>query len=244
MTTSLVPTNQGMEPQGMTGGIDPSDFSIPYVTLVQASSDAVKQRTAQAGAFMSSDGEVSDYIEFVPLHIQNVRDFYDKDAQKNVCGSRDRITGYPSDANFFKNYGNLDITEGTPLSCRECPFFDYAPSPKLACNKGYVVTCYDLTTEQPFMYRVRGTAVRPFRDRFIGAVAMGRSVPWARSFTMTSELKSNGPNSWFAPMLKPLEGFDDDKKAEWAEYAAQFGGAVHTEPESHGVDPDDLPFED
>lgn len=225
---------------GTSGEADPSDFAIPYVTLVQASSDAVKQRTAPAGAFLATDGTVSEFIDFVPLHIQFVRDFYDKQGQKNICGSRDRITGYPRDLSFFRTHGNLDVTEGIPLACKDCPFYEWAPSDKLACQKGYVVTCYDLTSEQPFMYRVRGTAVTPFKNRFIGAVAMGRAVPWARSFQMTSKLRQGGGNSWFVPELQPIEGFDEERMAEWERYANGLSMQQHTEPT---VSDDDLPFE-
>lgn len=229
-------------PTGISGEVDASDFSIPYVSLVQASSDAVKQRTAQAGSFLSTDGQTFDAIDFVPLHIQAVRDFYDSAKGLNICGSHDRITGYPRDLESFRLLGNIDVTEGVPMLCRECPFYDFAPGPRLSCAKGYVVTAYNLTTDEPFMYRVRGTAVRPFRDRFVGAVAMGRSVPWARSYQMSAQLKSNGPNSWFVPTLEPIQGFDEETRSGWAQMAAQFGQQHAAEPSA--VDPDDLPFED
>jgi len=222
---------------GIGGEYDPSDFAIPYVTLVQASSDAVKQRIAQAGTFLFTDGEQREHIDFVPLHIQFVRDFYDKQGQRNICGSKDRIHGYPRDLSFFRTHGNLDVSEGIPLACKECPFYEWAPSDKLACQKGYVVTCYDLDSEQPFMFRVRGTAVTPFKNRFIGAVAMGRAKPWARSFQMTAVLTQSTGNSWFKPQLQPLEGFDEQRMAEWEAYAS---GLVA--PTAH-VD-EELPFED
>ena len=225
---------------GVTGEYDPSDFAIPYVSIVQASSDAVKNRVASAGAFLGTDGEQADAILFVPLHIRFVRDFYDKQAQQNICSSNDRVIGYPRDLTFFRTHGNLDIPEGDSLACNQCPFQERPISAKLACNKGYVVTCYDLEKEQPFMFRVRGTAVRPFRDRFIGAVAMGRTKPWARSFEMTAKLIQGGGNSWFAPELKPTEGFDKEKQAEWEAYA---GGIVAPSAPTEAVTYDDLPFE-
>jgi len=230
---------QDVQVYGVSGEVDPSDFAIPYVTLVQASSDAVKQRTAKAGSFLSTDGEERDSVDFVPLHIQFVRDFYDKQGQKNICGSKDRITGYPRDLSFFRTEGNLDVSEGIPLACKDCPFYDWAPSEKLACQKGYVVTCYDLVSETPFMFRVRGTAVTPFKNRFIGAVAMGRTKPWARSFQMTSKLRQSSGNSWFVPELQPIEGFDEEGQAQWEAYAAGIIAPQH----APAVSDDDLPFE-
>lgn len=241
MTTDVTTRNNTLPAQadavGMTGEVDASDFAIPYVSLVQASSEAVKQRKAMAGIFQSTDGEQMEHVDFVPLHIRLVRDFYDKEAQKSICGSNDRVTGYPRDLSFFRTHGNLDVTEGIPVACKDCPFYDTPAGPKLACLKGYVVTCYDLEREQPFMYRVRGTAISPFKNRFIGAVAMGRTKPWARAFQMTAVLKSSGGNSWFVPELEPTKGYTAEEQAEWESYAGQYGSPMHVDQA------DDLPFE-
>lgn len=226
-------------PEGTSGEYDQSDYSIPYVSLVQASSEAVKQRTAQPGAFLSSDGEQADVINMIPLHIRFVRDCYDKQNQKNICGSMDRVTGYPRDASVFRTNGDLDVVEGEPLACRTCPFYEQPAGPKLACLKGYVVLMYDLDRDAPFLFRVRGTAVRPFRDRIVGAVAQRGVKPWARQFQMTSKLVSGGGNSWFVPELKPTKGLTADEMQGWADYAA--GMVPPTQAET--VDHDDLPFE-
>lgn len=237
-TSSATVAVQDNAPVGVSGEADPSDFAIPYVTLVQASSDAVKQRKAQAGAFLSSDGAQYDVIDFVPLHIAFTRDFYDKEGQKNICGSRDRITGYPADVAYFSQHG-IDLAEGDPLACRSCPFAVWAPSTKMSCLKGYTVTCYDLNAEQPFMFRVRGTAVNPFKNRLVGAVAMGRAKPWGRQLQMSSKLVSRNGNSWFVPELEPTKGFNAEEQAEWETYAA---GIVAPAAVKHDEDPDDIPF--
>src|SRR5262245_7313119 len=140
--TTEVTTTQGSNLPANTGGVpegfDASDISIPYLSLVQASSEAVKQRKAQPGAFLSSDGATADFLDFVPLHIQPVRDFYDRDGQKNICSSNDRTTGYPKDLDFFRNEGNIDLAEGDTLACAQCPFANGPVGPKLGCYKGYV----------------------------------------------------------------------------------------------------------
>lgn len=238
VTTRENMTPATMEPQGTSGEYDQSDFSLPYVTLLQAQADPVKQRKAMAGSFMSTDGETFDSINMVPLHIQFVRDFFDKDAQKAICGSKDRVTGYPRDLTFFATAGNINVEEGVPMLCKDCPFYEWAPSPKQACLKAYVVTCFDIDRDQPFMYRVRGTAVTPFKNAFVGAVAMGRQVPWGRQYEMTAKLTSYGGNSWFIPNLQPTKGHDKDELAQWAAYAAGF-----STPAPEHVDADDLPFE-
>ena len=225
--------------EGTSGEYDSTDYSVPYVSLVQANSDASIQRTAQPGQFLSTDGETFDSVNMIPLHIRFVRDFYDKQNRKAICGSTDRVTGHPRDLLYFKTAGNLNVDEGISLACKDCPFYEWAPSAKAACQKGYVVTCYDLDRNQPFMFRVRGTAVRPFKDRFVGAVAMGRAKPWARSFEMTTKLTQSQGNSWYVPVLQPTKGLDKEEMAGWAAYAAGIVPPSHAET----VDADDLPFE-
>lgn len=241
MTTGLVQaaTQQlaaYQEPVGTGGEFDSSDFAIPYVRLIQASSEEVKDGLSKPGMFLSTDGEQTEFIDFVPLHIQFTRDFYDGDAGKGICGSHDRKIGNPSDPAFFRAHG-VEINEGDTMECAFCPFADKGPTPKLACRKTYLLTCYDLSKEAPFMYRVRGSAMGVFKNRIVGAVAMGRSVPWARSFQMTSAKKSSGGNSWFAPELQPTKGFSEQEMQEWQAYAQGLSAPAHE------VDPDDLPFE-
>ncbi len=227
MTTDMTTRDSNLPALPVPEGFDNSDISVPFVQLVQASSEAVKQRKAQPGAFLSSDGEQTDAIDLVPLHIQPVRDFYDKKAQKNVCSSSDRVTGYPKDATFFAVHGNIDVPEGEPLPCAVCPFADKSVEPGLGCFKGYVMTAQNLETEEPFMMRIRGTAVRPFKDRIISAYVRGKAQPWARQYQMTAELTSSKVgNSWFMPSLEPTKTFSDEEQGEWAAYAAGFGGVV------------------
>ena len=222
MTTDLVKTAKAelaayQEPVGTGGEYDSSDFAIHYVRLIQASSEEVKDSVCKPGVFFSTDGEQTEFIDFVPIHIQFTRDFYDADAGKAICGSHDRKTGNPRDLPTFKAQG-IDLADGETLLCASCPFFE--STGKVSCRKTYLLTCYDLTKEAPFMYRVRGSAMGVFKNRIVGAVAMGRSVPWARSFQMTSTKKSSGGNSWFSPELQPTEIFSEERCAEWKAYAS------------------------
>ncbi len=227
MTTDLTTQESNLPAMPLPEGFDQSDVSIPYISLVQSSSEAVKQRKAQPGAFLSSDGATTDAIDFVPLHIQPVRDFYDKEGQKNICSSNDRVTGYPKDLDFFRNEGGIDLAEGDTMTCAQCPFADGPVAPKLGCYKGYVMTALNLETEEPFMMRIRSTAVRPFKDRIISAYVRGKAQPWARQYQMTAVLtKSQQGFSWFMPSLEPTKTFSDEEQGQWAAYAAGFGGVV------------------
>lgn len=238
MTTDVQRTETVLATEGTSGQIDTSDYSVPFVSLVQASSDAVKQRKAMAGGFLGSDGEQYESLNIVPLHIQFTRDFYNAEKAEAICGSHDRETGYPRDAEYFVREGGLAVTAGEPLACGGCPFeaMEYG---RLACKKGYTVTCWDTEREQPFMFRVRGTAVNAFKHSFVGAVAMGRAVPWGRAYTLTSDLVARSGNSWFVPVLTPTKGHSAEELAFWASMASGFGPTTSAHVQD---DSDDLPF--
>lgn len=246
MTSELVEhaTNRGLTVvQPGTGGVaDPSDYAIPYIKLVQASSEEVKDGVAKPGVFLSSEGGTVEYINFVPMHIQFTRDFYDADKGKNVCSSQDRVTGYPRDARTFAEM-DFEVQEGEPLTCVECPFNNMPPREKRACKKGYTVTGYDVDTETPFMFRVKGVAMGVFKNRLVGAVAMGRSVPWARQFEMSSAKKSTNGNSYFVPVLEPTKSNDESERQFYAAMAEGYGETVHPDRVADAPDADDTPFE-
>jgi hypothetical protein len=219
------------EPVGISGEADASDFVIPFVKLVQATSDG-----GTAGKFASSAGEERESIDMVVLHIGRTRTYYDNDAGKLVCSSNDRRTGYPRIPAGVAD----DAEENVPYSCQACPHFkdDF----KDGCQMDYSLTCFDLDTQEPFMFRVKGSARGVFRYRVISRVSSGKVPPWFGSFQMTAVKKSNDrKQSWWAPELQLTETYDGTRQAEWAAYAQQFGEAPAHHAET--VDADDLPFE-
>lgn len=226
------------EGTGQGGKSDETDFAIPYITLIQASSEKVKDRTAQPGDFLSSEGVKVDHIDFVPLHIQYTRDFYEAEALKRICSSADRITGRPYDLPRFANAG-VELRDGETLACDSCPFNNMHPWDKVACKKGYTVTGYDLDSESPFMFRVKGAAVNVFKNRIVGAVAMGRAKPWGRQYQMTAVKKSNGGNSWMSPELQPTKGHDASEMQFWAAMADGYSSPPHEDTAS-----EEIPFDD
>ena len=240
MTSELVThaEEQGIAVQkvGQGGQSDQSDFAIPWLKLVQASSEEVKDGIAKPGEFLHSEAGAIESINFVPLHIQYTRDFYDADAGKNICSSQDRVTGYPRDTRTFEDAG---VTVEGGMFCAECPFNNMPQWEKKACKKGYTITGYDTDTETPFLYRVKGSAVSEFKNRFVGAVAMNRAVPWQRQYEMTSAKKSNGGNSWFGPTLQPTKGNSEAEQQFYQAMAEGYGQPQHVA----SVDSDDLPCE-
>lgn len=235
MTTELTTTEQHLPStdvrQGAGGEFDNSDLAIPYVKIIHAQSDE-----GTPGHFLASDGTEYEFINLVVLHIQATRTFFDPDAMKIICKSNDRRTGWPTDLADFAE-------PGQPLACNQCPHFNDDQFQKFACKKDYVLTCFNLDTEEPFTYRVKGAATGMFKYRVISAVVMGRKAPWSTAFQMTGVKRVNDrKQSWWAPELKPIEQYDEDTQERWAKYAAQFGGGI-TDHEEHIVDLDDLPFE-
>ena len=224
------------QPQGMSGEIDPSDIVLPFAKLLQKTSPETNEGH-DAGHFLKSSGAETEHLEFVALHIALGRTFYDGDGGKLICASMDRRMGKPSD-DFAAELGAVP---GTMMACRACPHNEDDPFQKLGCKLDYTLTCYDLRTEEPFLYRVRGSAQGKFKQRLISAVVMGSKPPWFAAFEMTSVLKTNErKQSWYAPELKPIQFFTDEEKAQWAAYSQQFSIA----PTVHEVDPDEeIPFE-
>jgi hypothetical protein len=229
---SLVETN---EPEGISGEADPSDFVIPYVKLVQATSEG----DHKPGSFLSSNGEEKDAINMVVLHIARTRTFYDGDASKLLCSSNDRRWGMPRDEALLDELG---VNEGQRVECGTCPHYADGQFQRLACKMDYAFTCFDLDSREPFLLRVKGTAMGVFKYRIISAVARGNKPPWFASFEMSSVKRTNErKQSWYSPELKPVQSFNAEEQEEWRAYAQQFALAapvVHEE-----VDADDLPFE-
>ena len=243
MSTELVEhaRNQGIQVTKVGGGgqFDESDYTIPWVKRIQASAEEVKTKVASPGEFLHSEAGAMESINFVPLHVQATRDFYDADAGKNICSSQDRITGWPNDKRHFEDYG---VEVNGALACADCPFNNMPQWEKKACKKGYTITGYDVDSESPFLFRVKGAAVREFQNRFVGAYAMGRTMPWARQYEMTAVLKRNEGNSWFGPSLQPTKSNDESEQQFYQAMAEGYGPPVHSE-EAASIDPDDLPFE-
>lgn len=225
------------EPQGMTGEADPSDFVLPFAKLLQKTSPETNEGHA-AGLFLKSNGEESDTLEFVVLHIARGRTFYDGDNSKLLCSSTDRRTGNMS----IVLANDLGIEEGRQ-QCNICPHFNDDQFTKLACKLDFTLTCYDLRAGEPFLYRVRGSSQGMFKYRLISAVAMGNKPPWFAAFEMTAALKTNEKKqSWFAPEMKPIQQYTEDERREWQAYAEKLARPEIVD-DTHMVDPDDLPFE-
>jgi len=233
MTTELA--KQEEQAVGTGGDFDASDLAIPYVKIVQATSE-----TGTPGSFFSSDGTEFDTIKLVVLHIQFTRTIYDADKSQMICSSNDRITGNVREPDEL--LAAAGIAEG-PLACGGCPHQDDSQYAKVACKKDYALTCVNIDTNEPFLFRVKGAAMGVFKYRIISAVAMRRKAPWFAAFEMTAVKRTNvRKQSWFAPELKPIQAYDEDDQAAWAALAGQYAHKQEAEP-SFGVDADDLPFE-
>lgn len=219
------------EPTGISGEPDPSDFVTPVVTLVQGQS-----AEGTPGYFRSSAGTEKPEVRFVVLHIARTRTFFGKE-DGLICRSADRRVGYPKKPEFVA----VEAHEGQPFECATCPHGHDNPFGGEGCKPDLALTCYDLDTDEPFLFRVKGIALGVFRYRIVNAVARGLQPPWMGSFTMRSEKrvdKERGRN-WYEPVLEPLQEFDDETREAWASYAMGFAPAAA----APAVQADDLPFE-
>ena len=225
------------EPVGISGEFDQSDIALPFAKLLQKTSPETNEGH-EAGMFLKSSGEETRAILFVCLHIARSRTFFDGDGGKRLCESIDRRIGHPRDPDFAAELG---VSVNEAFACANCPHQNDPQTEKLACKMDYTLTLYDLETEEPFMFRVRGSAMGRFKQRLVSVVAMGRKPPWFAEFEMTSVLKVNDrKQSWFAPELKIIKTHEPKDNEQWAAYAQAFG----VKPPVEMADPDDLPFEE
>ena len=225
------------DPVGISGEFDQSDIALPFAKLLQKTSPETNEGHEAGHFFKGATGEDTASVLFVCLHIARSRTFYDGDKAKAYCESIDRRTGHPRQPEFAAELG---VNVGESVACVSCPHSDDPQTEKLACKMDYTLTLYDLETEEPFMFRVRGSAMGRFKQRLVSAVVMGRKPPWFAEFEMTSVLKTNeARQSWFAPELKVIKLHTAEENAEWEAYAQAFGA----KPVAEMVDQDDLPFE-
>lgn len=229
---SLVPSTETSV--GTGGEFDASDLAIPYVKIVQATSES-----GTPGKFWSSDGSEVDVLNMVVLHIQFTRTFYDGDAGKLICSSNDRVIGNVREPELMG-----DDAPGGQWACGGCIHFNDDPYSKPSCQKDYALTCLNIDTNEPFMFRVKGSAMGVFKYRLISAVAMGRKAPWFAAFEMTTIKRTNDrKQSWYAPELKPIQTYSADEQSQWAAMAGTYAQSSGPLDGVGGVDPDDLPFE-
>lgn len=226
----------GEQPVGVSGEADPTDFVLPYLAIVQKSGPTSESH--KPGLLLKTTGEESEAVTFVILHVARTRTYYDGENAALLCASRDRVTGWP--AGVFKTalddqgiMGNLGS-----LACRICPHYGDDQFQKLACKYDYLLTLFDLSAEEPFLFRARGASLKTWRQR-LSPILTGNQPPWFTSFEMTVVTRTNQrQQSWYEPELRPLARYDAATRAVWAAYAEQFGNTVIDEP-----DADDLPFE-
>jgi len=233
---SMVPSTE-TEQVGTGGEFDASDLALPYVKIVQATSES-----GTPGQLWFSDGTPeADVINLVVLHIQFTRSLFDSDRSASLCSSNDRVIGNVREPDELLIAAGANV--GT-LACGGCPHQDDPQFGKgLLCKKDYALTCINIDTNEPFLFRVKGSAMGVFRYRLISAVAMGRKAPWFAAFEMTVDRKTNtNKQSWFAPELMLIKLYSVEEQAAWAALAGQYAHKQEAEP-SFGVDADDLPFE-
>ena len=222
--------------EGVSGEADPSDFVLPYLSLVQKMS-----QTGTPGTFLKSTGDETDHIDFVILHVARTRTFYDGDAGELVCASRDRVIGRPR-AKYLLD--ELGLDEGKVQMCRECPHFHDDQFEKLACKFDYLLTLYDLKAEEPLLFRAKGASLKVWRQR-LAPILQGQKPPWFAAFEMTVKTVTNKRGqTWFEPDIKSIQQYDQEQREAWRGYAQRFGVTVTDEPHEpeYSDDSDDLPF--
>jgi hypothetical protein len=224
------------QPVGMSGEPDQSDYVTPFLTLVQGTSKYAAEH--KPGSFMLTSGQSFPSVEFVVVHIALTRTYYDNEAKELVCSSADRRTGNARKMEILDP--DSQVTGRLVIDCTLCPHYLDSPWAK-QCVKDYALTCVDVSTDEAFMYRVKGASTGLFRNKIINPSLRAYQPPWGAIWKMTGAFRQRDGNNWWEPELALVQVISDDDRESWASYASQF--ETMATPAVNDVDPDDLPFE-
>ena len=150
-------------PPDVFADADPADLIVPRRSLVQGTSRNTD--TKRSGEFYDAlSKEYKAELRVAVLAQQKKRALFgDNFDDPPLCRSED--AAYPV-ACVVVNISEKERTTGT--TCAECWFSQWGSDPKggdgQACKLSYDLLCYDLDENTPFMLRVSGTSIRPWRE--------------------------------------------------------------------------------
>lgn len=184
--SQLAPYGEG---NGFTGQFDQDDLAVPIVTLVQPITK--EKGDAQVGEFLFPDGRHFNTLDAVTLGVAATRSLMGNiDLDEGViCSSNDRRIGNTD--NPLKVLGEEEFAArgienaSTMLPCEGCTHYDddqYSNADYL-CKKGYMLTLYEVEHQFPFLYRVRGAAMKEIVNKLVGPMLLhaqktGKPEPW------------------------------------------------------------------
>ena len=183
-------------------GMDQTDFVPPVVTLVQGLSKAHTEDQVPLGVFYcAQSGEQWEKLNLVLLKVARSRVLFTPgELAAPVCQSDDRIVPRPN--------GKYSDQK----TCEKCPARNDAPwllSPEARttldhdpglCLPSYTFLAVEAITGAPYIMRVNGTNVSPWKTALTTFRMRHKNVPFAASVEVGSKLRVNAQNQSFYVM--------------------------------------------
>ena len=220
-------------PQGIVGELDKSDRVIPVCSLVQPMS----QDKGVEGRYSFPSGVSVESLNAVVLQIRATRALWlpiDEKPDGPLCGSNDRVMGRTSDAGRVMGDPSLN-GEDMYLPCNECRFEQTADLfekiDSLWCPKGYTLLMYEQDLELPFLYYVKGTAVKPVKRRIVSPALERNEPPWTRPLSWTIKLVQETGRKYYTPVIEVGDKFAEDDVNHYAMLCAELSSQAAEQEE-------------
>jgi hypothetical protein len=237
---------------GLSGEFGQSDITLPICSLVQPMS----QEKGDEGRFWFPDGRSLDGMTTVVLDIVATRALWapiGEGMNGPLCRSGNRkegLTNFPGRVLEGDLPPNMKPEEQAYIPCETCPHFADATtfeagdkSPR--CRYGYTLLMYETEQEFPFLFFVKGMAVKPVKMRIVSPALMrykraGLAEPWANGFEWTAHKVEQPGRKYWVPDIAPLDAFDADGRAYYAALSAELSGRASAQSfEDEPPPPDD-----
>jgi len=229
-------------PAGLSGEFDQSDIVLPVCSLTQPMS----KDKGQEGHFWFPDGTALDKMEVAVLDIIATRGLWAtvESGLGLLCKSIDRMSGTAARPDLVLN----DPDQGTDqmaIICSQCPHYEDDKNwVKGGCRFGYTLLCWDVSRETPFLYFVKGTGVKPVKQRIVSPVLIryrqtGIAEPWRTVFSFEPQKVQDAKYKYYVPAIAPVYEADDEARAIYAEKSAELRSrAARQSYEDEQVDDD------
>lgn len=217
---------------GLSGEFGQQDMSIPICSLVQPMS----QDKGEEGHFWFPDGRSLKRMEIIVLDIVATRALWrpiEENSDGPLCRSADRKVGLTDDPDRVMGDMAADkYDEGSvELDCIACPHYEDFNIFERGqfCRLGYTLLCHERVEDIPFLYFVKGVAVKPVKQRIVGPalqrVQRGKlATPWMVPFQWTAKLIEVPGQKYWMPEILPLEPLEESAANYYAEMSLDMSG--------------------
>lgn len=246
-----VPSLGVQEEPGLHGEFDQGDIALPICAITQPTS---AEERGEAGLFWFNDGRSVAEMDTVVLDILSTRTLWAPRGKGNIdgilCRSNNRREGnmrYPTvvlGKERAKALGIADDSQPAIMVCAECPHYndDQFASSDYLCKKGFTLLMVDRDTETPFLFFVKGAAMRVVIRSVVSPTVMRvkrnqPAAPWTTPYHWSTLKTENAKGKFWVPQITPLPPLSDEDAAYYAEMSVSMAGraAEQLDEEDLGV---------